>query len=246
MTTLTSHRALAVTRLQFVNTWGIFGLPSIIMGTIFAANLLIWALIFANTDAQSQADVQNGLQYSGAASYIFVYMAIVAVQSIAVTFPFAQGYGVTRRHYYLGASLGFVILAAIYSTAVAILGLLEELTHGWGFGGRMFTAVYFGGDSALSQWLIYFVFMLFFFFVGAMFGTIFVRWKGTGITLTFVLLGFLAIGALALLGLVFGWDETFSFFDGLGDVGRGGVILLITLAAALVGFLVLRRATPRN
>jgi hypothetical protein len=240
-------RAIAVTRLHFVNVWGVFGLPAIIMAAILITNIGIWAIIYGTaTSDEARAGISAGLQYSGAGAFIFVYMSIAAIQSTAVTFPYALGFGVTRRAYFAGSSLAFLILTVVFSLALTVLGLVEQATGGWGFGGHMFTALYFGGDDSLLRTLMYFSYLLFFFFAGSMFGAIFVRWKGTGITFTFIVLGFVTIGILALLGLVVGWDRTNAAFDALGDAGRICLIFVPTVVAALVSYLVIRRATPRT
>jgi hypothetical protein len=242
-----TNRALAVTRLHFVNARGVFGMPSIIMGVILVSNISIWAIIFANAPtAQDKADVSAGLQYSGAGAFIFVYMAIVAIQATAVTFPYALGFGVTRRAYFAGTALAFVILTVIYSAALTILGLIEQATNGWGFGGHMFTAIYFGGDTWSTRALAYFAYLLFFFFAGAMFGAVYVRWKGTGITVTFAVLVLATIGVIALLGLVVGWDRTDTAISSLSEAAQISLIFIPTAIAALVSFLVIRRATPRT
>ena len=235
-----------VVRLHFTNLWTTITLPWIILGVIFAANLAIWMLIyFAQTDAGDRADVGKGMQYSGSSFYIFVYMLVVAIQAINITFPFALGYGVTRRDYYLGTAVQFVILSAIYSIGLTLLGIIERLTNGWGIGGRMFTAVYFG-DNWLQNLYIFFVGMLFFFFVGSAFGAVFVRWKGTGLTFLFIGLAALAIGVLALVGLTNSWAAVGGFFATAGLVGSLSWSLVLTAIAGVSAFFVLRRATPRG
>jgi hypothetical protein len=235
-----------VVRLHFANPWTTITLPWIILGVIFAANISIWLIIrLAVTNAGDSADAYKGLQYSGSSFYIFVYMTIVAIQSINITFPFALGYGVTRRDYYLGTAVNFVILSALYSAGITLLSVVEEATNGWGLGGRMFTAVYFG-DSWPVRFYVFFVGLLFFFFVGALFGAVFVRWKGFGITFLLVGLGALAIGILALVSVLDGWVAVGGFFDSAGFVGSLSWSLVITGLAGVAGFFVLRRATPRG
>jgi hypothetical protein len=235
-----------VVRLHFANPWTTIILPWIILGVIFVANLAIWMIIYlAATSSADKRDIADGMQYSGSTFYIFVYMLIVAIQAISITFPFALGYGVTRRDYFLGTAVNFVILAAIYGAGLTLMGVLERVTNGWGFGGRIYTAVYFG-DSWLQNLYIYFVGMLFFFFVGSLFGAVFVRWRGTGITFTFIILGALSIGVMALIGLTHSWGAIGEFFGAAGIVGSLSWSLVITALAGVAGFFVLRGATPRS
>lgn len=254
MTTLTlpetrpvGARLLSVMKLHLANPWTTITLPWIILATIFAANLAIWALIFMNTPASEHADIAAGFQWSGASLYIFVYMMVVAIGAINVTFPFALGYGVTRRDYYLGTSLQFVLLSVMYATGLTILAEIERATNGWGLGGRMFTAAYFGNDLAWpQQFFVFFAMLMFFFFVGAAVAAVFVRWKGTGITFFFIGLGALVLAALYLLTLTDSWPAVGNFFATNGWVGSYAWSLVITVIAAIVGYLILRKATPRS
>jgi hypothetical protein len=239
------RRILNVMRLQFANPWTAITLPWMILGIIFLMNLAIWALIFTNLDPVSRVNAGEGTQWSGASMFIFVYMMVVAIQAVSITFPFALGYGVTRRDYYLGSALAFVLLAAMYSIGMTILSIIEEATDGWGLHGRMFTTAYFGDGPWFQRLFIFFVAMLFFFFVGAALGGVWVRWKANGLTAFFVGLGVLIIGGAALLTLTENWHLVGNFFAGAGWLGSYAWSLVVTAIAAVLGFLILRGATPR-
>jgi hypothetical protein len=240
-------RILAVTRLQFVDVRSVLVLPWIILGAILVLNIAIWWVVLSEAGTPAaEADVRDGLQWSGASSFIFIYMLIVAMQAIAGTFPFALGFGVTRRNYYLGTSLAFVILSVVYAAGLTLLAAVEEATGGWGLGGRMFTAVYFGGNEWYSRFLYYLALMLVFLFVGAMMATIYMRWKTTGIVVTFVVLAILVAGAAAIVTLTDSWQPIATFVTSLSDLGNIAALVITALLAACVGYLVLRRATPRT
>jgi hypothetical protein len=137
------NRVLAVTRLQFVNRWTMFYLPAIILVAILLLNMAIWYIVLASLPSGTDVThAQKGFQYSGAVFYIFIYMLVVAVQAISRTFPFALGFGVTRRNYYLGTALGFTLLAIAFSVLLTVLSIIELATNGWGAGGHMFTPTY--------------------------------------------------------------------------------------------------------
>ena len=75
----------------------------------------------------------------------------MSAQAVNAAFPLALGWGATRRAFSLGSGLLWVALSALYAAGYTLLGLVEELTGGWGLGGRMFTAVYFGdGEQMLD------------------------------------------------------------------------------------------------
>lgn len=242
-----TQRIVNVVKLHLANPWTTIGLPWMILGIIFVANLAIWVLIFANlSDDADRADVADGLQYSGASMYIFVYMMVVAVQAISITFPFALGYGVTRRDYYLGSALTFVILSAMFAAGLTILSIIEEATGGWGLGGRMFTGIYYGDGGPLQRLFIFFVAFLFFFFVGAAVASLWVRWKANGLVGFFIGLAALVIGLLALFTLTESWGSFGAFFASAGFLGSYAWSLVPTAIAATAGFFVLRRATPKS
>ena len=252
MTTVMEHpaatpvgRVVNIVRLHMANPWTTIVLPWMIIGTIFLANLAIWNLIYANTPVKDRADLAEGLQYSGGSFYIFVYMMVVAVMAMSVTFPFALGYGVTRRDFYLGSALTFVGLSAMFTIGMTILSVIEDATGGWGVGGRMFSGVYFG-ENWLQRAFVFFVTFLFFFFVGAVAATIWVRWKANGLIAFFVGLGILLIGGAALITLTGSWGSVGQFFATTGLLGSYAWSLVITAIAAVSGFFVLRRATPKS
>lgn len=237
--------AAVVVKLHFTNPWNAIYIPWLIMAAIIVLNVLIWWLIFAAADSPAaQNDTREGMQYSGAASYFFVYMLVVAVQSINSYFPYALSYGATRRNYYLGASASFVLLAAMYSLGLSALALVKDATGGWGFGGAIFTVDYFGEGPA-ERLFIFFAGFLFFFFVGAAVASVYVRWKAKGITAFFIALAFVLVGLAAVITLTDGWPVVGEWFASVGLVGGFAWSLVLTAVAWVTGYLVMRKATPR-
>ena len=142
-------------------------LPIMIMSFIWLVNYAIWWIIWAATAPADRADALDDTQYSGGAFYIFVYMLVLGITVIAMTFPFALGYSVTRRDFYLGTSLTFVLLAAGYAIGVhdpvVRRGVDERL-------GPRRPPVHLGLLRRRRSWerlFIVFVGLLFFFFVGS-------------------------------------------------------------------------------
>lgn len=236
----------AVIRLHFTNPWTLIYLPWLILGGIIVLNVVIWwLLVSAAADIDARTQLRGGMRYSGAAAYFFIYMVVVAVQAINTYFPFALGYGVTRRNFYLGTALTFVALSAAYSLGLSALALIEEATGGWGFGGAIFNVDYFG-DGPAQRLFIYFAAFLFFFFIGSAVAAVYVRWRTAGMAAFFIGLGFVLVGLGALVTLLNGWDEIGGWFAALGLVGSVTASLIPTCLAAIVGYLILRRATVRG
>lgn len=242
----TLSRVLAVVKLQFTNPWSILVMPWLILAVILLANIGVWWTIIAAaaTDAD-RADIREGLQYSGAGTYIFVYMLVVAVQAINSYFPFALGFGVTRRNYYLGVSLTFVLISAMFTVGMSVLGAIEEATGGWGLGGHMFTAIYFGSNWG-ERAVIYFTVLMFFFFIGSSVAAIYVKYRATGMIFFWVGIVFALIGIAALITATESWGAVGAWFAANGLVGSYLWTYVLTAIAAISGYLVLRRTTPRN
>ncbi len=242
-------RILPVARLHVVNRLQVLVVPALILLFILAVNMVIWWLILRSiTDPADRADAQEGLQYSGASFYVFVYAVVIGVQAVAYAFPYALGMSVTRRDFWLGSALAFVGLSAVYSAFITLLAVIEQLTNGWGLGGRMFTVLYFGGADApwYERFLLFFAAFLFCFFVGAMVSTLYQRWRVNGMLVFFAGLTVLVLGGIVLTTLTDSWPAVGAFFVAAGPGGLVAWSLVITALAAVVGFVVLRRSTPKN
>lgn len=239
------RRIVNVVKLNTVNPWTAIVMPWMILGFIFLVNYLIWWIIFAAAGPQNAADVSKGLQYSGASGFIFIYMMVVAIQTINLTFPLALGYGVTRRDFWLGTSLTNVLLAAMFSIGLTILSVIETATNGWGLGGRMFTAIWFG-ESWPERLFVIFTLLMFFLFFGSAIATVYVRWKANGVAGFFIALTLVLVGLAALTTFTQNWPAVGNFFVASGALGTVAWSYVITVIAAITGFLFLQRATPKG
>lgn len=237
-------RLLNVIRLYAANPFTVVLLPFIILIGILAVNIVIWVIINIAAGPTGMPQAENGLQYSGAGFYPFVYFLIVAVQSISITFSIALGYGTTRRNFYLGTVITFVLLAAVFAALMAGLGLIEAATGGWGLGGHMFTSIYFG-QNAWTRLLVFFFGLLFALFTGSGFAAVWVRWKATGLVIAFGLLAVLVLGSIALLTFTSNWGLVGNVLDA-GPLGFTAWLLVPAGLSAIAGYFILRRATPRG
>ncbi|MDB5816493.1 MAG: transporter permease [Rhizobacter sp.] len=243
-TTRRPGRVLAVTRLVFANKWTVLYLPTIILLAILAMNLTIWLLIIYYDGTAHLS--KNAFSYSGALFYVYIYMLVLAVQAVARTFPFALGYGATRRAFSLGAGLAFVILALIFSVLMTGLAMIERATNGWGIHGEFFSPLYYRSDSYLAQFGMYLFGLLFCLFLGSAAAAVFVRWRATGLVVFFILIAALLLGSAAL---IIGNNWGAAVVRWASDAGVLGVeawSLALTAVFAVAGYFILRRATPRS
>lgn len=240
------RRVLNVTRLHFVNRWNLIYLPWMILGFIFLINYLIWWIVAAANGKEVQFGMSNGTQYSGATFYIFVYMLVIAIQAITLTFSFALSLSVTRRDYYLGTSLTFALLCLMYGGGMTLLSFIEDATGGWGLGGHMFHSVYVGDGAWWSRLFVYSVGLAFFIFLGALYGAMYMRWRLNGTVALSALLALLVLGGVALITFTANWVAVGAWFLSSGPVGVAAWLLVPTTIAAIAGFYILRRATPKG
>lgn len=241
-------RILAVMRLQYVNRINVFVVPWIVLAFVLAINVAIWLIVFSNVGEADKADAQEGMQWTGASFYVFVYMAVIAAQAIVYTFPFALGFSTTRRDYYLGTALAFLGLGVLYSAAMTLLAGIEQLTDGWGLGGIMFTAVYFGGPDA-PIYVRFFVFLslfLFCLFLGSTISAIWMRWRMVGMLVFGAAVAIVVLGLIALFTFTGSWGRVGEWLAANGAVGSALWLLVPTAVSALAGYFILSRATPRG
>jgi hypothetical protein len=244
-----TRRLTNVVRLHLANPSTIITTPLIILGLIFAVNWVIWWIVMTATSGDPVAiqRVSEGFQFSGATFWIFIYMLIVAIQAMNLTFSFALGFGSTRRDFYLGSTLTFAGLSAFYSLLYTGLSILESVTNGWGVNGAMFRALYFGLDENWALRLFHvFATFLFFFFVGAAIAAMYVRWKQRGLIGFFAVFAFLVLGGIALITFTSSWGDVGTFFATVGFTGGYALSLIPTIVAAVAGYAIMRRATPRS
>ncbi len=237
------RRILAVTRLHFVNKMAILYTPLIVLGGIFVLNLAIWYLIVAASPG-NHGTVHLG--YSGAVSYIFIYFLIVAVQVISRTFPFSLGFGVTRRDFYLGTSVAFLILSVFFAAVLTIMSTIEVVTNGWGVGGRLFAPLYFTDQSWLLRFVMYLLVFLFCLFVGSAAASVFVRWRALGLVVFFLVIAIILIGLIALATFTHSWPAVGNWLAHTTPFLIVVWTLVPTALAGVAGFFLLRRATPKN
>ncbi|WP_232528934.1 hypothetical protein [Mycetocola zhujimingii] len=233
-------------RLNLINKWTVYWIPLMILTFIWLINMLIWWIIAANTTGSDRQDALDGTQWSGASFYIFVYMLVIGVGAMNMTFAYALGLSLTRREFYLGSTLAFLLLSVSYGVILTLLSYVEEWTNGWGFGGHMFTSVYFGTGEVWQRLFIFTVAMMFFAFIGTVSGAIFMRWRTNGLLVASAISIILIVGAVALFTLTQTWHLVGEWFVASGPQGVVAWLLVPTVLSALAGYFILSRATPRG
>lgn len=233
-----------VVRMHVANPVPTLVVPWLITGVIFAVNLAIWLMV-ANAAGGIDELEPDAFQYNGGISWIVFFMTVVAVQAMNLTFRFALGFSVTRRDFYLGSVLYFVLLSLLYSTGLAVIAGIERATDGWGIGAAFFAPWGLVGQPVATVWFLYLMAMLLFFFLGAAVATVWVRWGAYGLYAFFIGLAVLLVGAAWLITVTESWGDVGAFFTGRSLVAIAAWTAPITALCGVVGHLFLKRATPR-
>ncbi|MRG59258.1 hypothetical protein GE115_05150 [Agromyces sp. CFH 90414] len=237
------HEILRIARLHTVNPSIFFGVPWMILGFAWLISVVIAAII---TGAGAPSDqVQEGMRYSWAVLSPQWYLVAVGVQAIAFTFSFALGFGATRRDYWLGTSAMFVLVAVEMAVAIATLVQLEKLTDGWWIGAGMFDTLWYGQQGWWFDFYSTFALELAVLFIGAGATTVYMRWRMRGMLTLLIGAIVLIVGCVAITTFAGWWPQVVSWFAAIGLVGVFSLLLAFAVVAAVAGYLVIRRATPR-
>lgn len=237
----TARRIVTVARLHATNPWTTLILPWLITFAIFGLNFAIWTLVSraAGPDLETDAFANNG-----GVSWILVYMMVVAIQAMSASFRFALGMSVTRRDYYLGSGLYFAALSAIYAAGFTALGWIERLADGWGVEGYFFAPF---GTASEPLWLhayAFFVLLLMFFFIGSASAGVWMRWKVSGLLTELLGIAVIVVGLAWWITAARAWGTVGGFFTDSSIFALLSWTLPVTALSALVGYGLLRKATP--
>lgn len=234
------QRIWNVVRLHFANRFAMIVVPWIMIGLVFLVSMVIWISIFVSTHEQLV-----GTKWSGSTFYIFVYFAVAAVQAMNLTFRFALGMSATRRDYYLGTVMTFAIQGLLFTVLCTLLSYVEDWTNGYGMGAHMFSNVYFGEGPLWERLFSSFGAFMVFFALGALAGSVFVRWRANGL---YALGGIVALAAAAFVAaatLSGSWAAVGQWFLDARVVGVVAWLLIPAAISAVIGFFVLRKAPAR-
>ncbi|WP_084106154.1 hypothetical protein [Demequina sp. NBRC 110056] len=240
-----ARRMLNVARLHVANPVPTLVLPVFITLVIFGLNAAIWALVVNIAGGADNLD-SNAFSYNGGITWIIVFMMVVAVQAMNLTFSYAIGLSVTRRDYYLGTCLYFLALAVGHSAWLTGMAAIERSTDGWGVGGYFFAPFGMWQESLAIIALGYVTTMLLSFSIGAAVATMWVRWRAYGLYAFFLGLAVVLVGAGWAITAADAWPSVGDFLVSTPLEQLFLWTLPLTALCGVVGFLLLRRATPRG
>jgi hypothetical protein len=198
----------------------------------FVINLMIAALFGGGTAI-----------YTGGLSSIYIYMLVLGSLTVKETFPFALGFSVRRRDYYLGTLVMAAAISAVSAFLIWLLSLVEAyLLPGWGMNLHFFHLPYLTDGPLAGQFWIFFVVMLWMYWLGFAPASVFQRFRSIGlygltaaVLLPATFLGFAAT-RWNWWGAIFGWFAQQSAFD------LASWTLLIAAICVLGSYACLRKA----
>jgi hypothetical protein len=109
----------------------------------------------------------------------------------------------------------------------------------------MFDSLWYGQQGWLVDFYTTFALQLLVLFIGASVTTVYLRWRMRGMLILFFSAVALVLALIAGFTFTESWMAVFDWFASIGIVGIFTVVLAKALAWAVVGYFVIRRATPR-
>jgi hypothetical protein len=234
-------RVWNIVRLHYTNRFNMVALPWLILLFVFVVNLVIWWSIFVSTH-----EPLDGTQWSGGTAYILIYISIASVQAMNLTFRFALGLGATRRDYFLGTAIAFLLLGAAFTVVFTLMSYVEQWTDGYGMNAHLFSSVYFGQGPLWQRLFSVFGACIFCFFCGALAGAVFVRWRANGLFAAGALLGALIAAFCVIATLTQSWSTIGEWLLQVKVVGVVAWLMIPSAAAAVAGYFILRKAPSRT
>lgn len=231
-------------RLHAANPWPTLISPWLVFAAVFGLNLAVWYIVTIAAGGTQNLDADT-FDYNGGVTWVLIFLLVMAVQAMSLTFRFALGLGMTRRDYYLGTLAYLAMLASMYAAGIAVLAQVERLTDGWGLGGRFFAPWFLADLPAWQLWYLNTVVGLLLAMIGTVAAAVWVRWKAVGLYAFFLLSALLLIGAAWLVGVTESWVPLGRYLSTHEPALSVTWTLPVTALCAAVGYLLLRRATPR-
>ncbi len=239
------ERLLAVVRIHLASPSTTLVVPWLITLGIFALNMAIYGMVIYSAGGLDQLE-DASFSNNGGVLWVFVFMLVMAVQAMHFTFRFSLGFSITRRDYYVGTLLYFLILAFVYSAGFLVLGAIERATNGWGLDVGFFNPL--GVDDVSLGVIAYatFVGLLLFMAIGASAAALWVRWNAVGL---YVYFGALAVAVVAFLWVVtvtHSWLSVGEFFATTPIWLLVTYLVPFTAIAMALGYAVIRRSPLRS
>lgn len=234
-----------VVKLHQANPVTMLVTPVWITLAILALTVSIWWIVVEAAGGRDEIEA-DAFIYNGGGIWILFFFMTAAIQAMSQSFRFALGFSLTRRDYYIGTVLTFVLLAAVFATFYTVLAVVERATDGWGVQGAFFGPFILLDAPLWELWLFWMLLIALFLFLGAAIATVWMRWRANGMYVFFIGSAVVLIVTAWLVTQADGWPAVGRFFVDRSVTGIIVWTIPVSALSALLGYLFLRRSTPRS
>lgn len=237
-------RIPAAFRLQFIVPSNFLVVPAVVFALVWAVAIGITFWVDALADGRIASEDP---MYGGASQAAVWTLGFMAAYTVTQTLPFAMALSFSRRTFVVGAYLAFAAVSVGFGAVYVLAAWIERVTNGFGIHSYQFdippmtSSSGLFGAGLLAAALTFAVMVLAFLFAG-----VFRRTSVLGFwTLMVALLA--AVGAAVLLLVQnVGWVGIGDWFLSQTALTGSAYLFGVAAVAAVLGYLVLRRATPGN
>ncbi|HYH71974.1 MAG TPA: hypothetical protein VD764_02075 [Nocardioides sp.] len=226
-------RAVAVARVHTLDVQQTIW-PWAILATSFVVNVVLWVAL---------SGVDGFEKTTGGLTSLYATALFVACVSVARQLPFTLGLGVTRRAFMGGSLLYATASSALVGVVLTLLNRVEEVTDGFGQGGRFFRVPWLTDVPTYQLFAVYAVPMLFALALGAFLSGLYARFGQTGVLVSSLVGVVVATAAVLLVTAADGWAALGQWFTELTPMSLTGWLSLLAGASLAATYAVLRRAS---
>lgn len=186
-------------RLYLSNLMYVIGIPIISLALMVAISVVIALIMGIVVGLPLPPEAANGTRWNiGGLTALPGFFISAGAMVFNRSFAMALAFGSTRRHFWLGTMLGFVLTSVVTGLAAGVFLWLEKLTGGWFVNVRAFDVVVLGNGDYLKAMLMTAVLSVLSLLLGALFGTVYRAFGTVATTVTAVGLGAVLLAAVAL------------------------------------------------
>lgn len=229
-------------RLYLANRGWVLLTPLYIFGTMLLLTLAIAGIIGIQTGLPIPDEVRANMRYNGGAIYAVPgFLMSVGVLAMSRNFDMALALGSTRKNFWLGTGLGFLLTStAVGGYAVIFLGL-EKLTDHWFIGARAFDVALLGDGDPVRTFITMFLAAALPLFLGAYFGMVYRTFGTVWTSVAAIGLSLAGVGGIALV--TWQWSRIEPLWHSMGGWLALLAAAMLTVVAAAGSYGVNRRAT---
>lgn len=208
-------------------------MPINILAIMTLVSIAIAAVLGIAWGLPLSADAQEGFRNNTGSIWCLPgFLISLGTLAMNRNFAMALAFGGTRRHFWLGTSIGFLLTSAITAVLSMAFLALELVTQHWFIGAHAFDVAVLGNGSFPQAFATIFALSLVSLYIGALFGTTFRAFGATWTAILGIVFGAVILGGVAVS--VWQWQALLPTFQTLG-VWIMPIITVVVAAVAAAG-----------